>query len=143
MRHRPEFPDIAIPSELGDWSTENVWGNDLCVRLTKPGWSLWVDHEDPEQRETGGPRFAIHPCNDELDPTDHAVCFEALPDLLGYIEAIGVTRGVGIGDTKDTITELRAALRWALGELEEHECYPTLDREAQEAFDTARALAGD
>ena len=91
MRHHL-FPLIDIPEPLlwMGFSTDDVYGNDCAVRLTRDDLSLWVDHEDPQQRETMGPRFAIHTHNECMDATCQEVCFEDEESLYAYLETLHI-----------------------------------------------------
>lgn len=91
MNH-PDFPLIDIPAPLlsSGWSTRDVWHNDACVRLTRPGWSLWVDHADPAQREIPGARFALVPTDDELEP----LAPESFAETLDELEALTARFGI-------------------------------------------------
>lgn len=49
---------FAIPV---NWRDES-WGNDVCPSFVVSGLKVWVDFEDPEDRELGSdvPRFAFY-----------------------------------------------------------------------------------
>lgn len=85
MNH-PDFPLIDIPAELlTSWSTRDVWHNDACVRLTRPGWTLWVDHIEPEKRECGGSRFSLVPTDEEFQPLAPECFAETMEELSALI----------------------------------------------------------
>lgn len=91
MRHSL-FPDIEVPDYLLSlgFTLKDVYGNDTAVRLTRLNVSLWVDHVDPAQRETMGPRFGIHTHNEELEPTSHYASFEDEKSLNAYLESLRI-----------------------------------------------------
>jgi hypothetical protein len=88
--HHPDFPAINIPPQLFAYgfTTRHAYRNDACVRLTRGALSLWVDHEDPDQRDGEGARFTIHPHDEEFQCADIWHEFDDLPSLLAHLESL-------------------------------------------------------
>lgn len=89
MNH-PAFPAIDIPPHLFSYgfTTHDVYHHDACVRLTRGQLSLWVDHEDPEQRDGEGARFTIHPHDDDLQCSGVWYEFDDLHALLAHLDTL-------------------------------------------------------
>src|SRR5262245_26349217 len=97
MRCREEFgPEVAVPADLlnyllGNGWTDTSWHNNVCPSFQRGAWWLWVDCENPADREfPQAPRFSLDP----FDPQEwefvggSAASFEDVDSLIAHLTTL-------------------------------------------------------
>jgi len=51
-------PVLVKALDTDGWE-DTSWGNDVCPSFECEGLRLWVEHPDPDQRESSGKRFCV------------------------------------------------------------------------------------
>lgn len=61
MAHEDEFPEIRIDVEIPEGFVDTSWHNDVSPSFEHAGLDLklWIDAEDPADREMPTPRYAL------------------------------------------------------------------------------------
>jgi hypothetical protein len=61
MTYKKAFPDFELDVEIPAGFNDTSWRNDACPSWENPAGSmkLFVDYQQPEDRECGGGRFTL------------------------------------------------------------------------------------
>lgn len=87
--------DYDMPAEIvalvsAGQLTDVSWHNDVCPSFTFAGSDesarLFVDHPDPEQRETSGSRFVVCLYDEEEEFLGTSIETDSLPEILVYLK---------------------------------------------------------
>lgn len=54
----PEYDTATLPPIPKDW-TDRSWRNDICPSWQTNGYHIFVDFENPDDREYSGERFLV------------------------------------------------------------------------------------
>lgn len=54
----PEYDVTTLPFIPKDWM-DISWRNDVCPSWQSNGYQIFVNFENPDDRETGGERFSV------------------------------------------------------------------------------------